>query len=120
MLPITSPKNNVATLMISFSAERVSRGTTPDSRSRFPTISAAINGAAFGTKTPTAIVTPTGNTTSANCDTGRGAYTIFVARSSRVVINRIIGGWMIGTRLIYEYATTEITPSRCGANWFAT
>ena len=48
--------------------------------------------------------------------TGRGAYSMRMRRSARVVSSRMIGGWMIGTRLMYEYAVTAIGASSSGAS----
>ena len=43
--------------------------------------------------------------------TGR-RFCILIARSFFVVNNFIIGGWMIGTNAMYEYAATAIGPIR--------
>ncbi len=49
-----------------------------------------------------AIVTNIGNKIRVSLETGRGEYAILVCRSFLVVRSRIIGGWIIGTKLIYE------------------
>ncbi len=48
------------------------------------------------------------------------SWVILVLRSSSVVSSFIIGGWMIGTSAMYEYAATAIAPSKSGARREAT
>ena len=86
----------------SFDAVLASWFTTPDSFRRLPNISVATSGAEAGTSIPTTIVTTIGNAMTALRGTGLGAYSIRMPRSLLVVNIRISGGWMIGTRLMYE------------------
>ena len=51
---------------------------------------------------PTTIVTTIGKAITALWGTGLGAYSILMRRSAFVVNIRISGGWIIGTRLMYE------------------
>ena len=98
--PMARPRNRVAMLMISFCAALLRRSTTPDSRSRLPSMRVAISGAASGAIKLTTTVTTMGNSTTARCETGLGAYSMRIRRSLRVVSRRMIGGWMIGMRLM--------------------
>ena len=92
VLPTASPRNSVAILMISFCDALLRRSTTPASFIRFPSMSEAMSGAACGTRIPTATVTMRGNRINASLETGRGAYSMCVRRSSRVVSARMMGG----------------------------
>jgi len=118
--PIARPRNRVAILMISFCAALLRRSTTRLSLSRLPNIKAAIKGAASGATKLTRTVTNIGNITKVRRDTGFGAYSILIIRSFRVVINFIIGGWIMGIRLMYEYAATAIGAKISGANLLPT
>ena len=64
------------------------------------------------------IVAIIGNTIRSNLVTSLN-WPIFIARSSLVVNKRIIGGWISGTKDIYEYAATAIAPNKSGANFVA-
>ena len=83
--------------------------TTPDSLNRLPSISIPTNGAVVGRIVHTTIVTIIGNKILSNFDTGRSC-SILILRSFSVVRSFIIGGWIIGTNDIYEYAATAIGP----------
>ena len=87
----------VTILMISFWAARLSRSTTPASRSRLPNISMPISGAAEGRNRIQRISTVNGNRIRSSRLTGRSCD-ITTRRSFSVVRARMIGGWMIGTR----------------------
>jgi len=110
----------VAMLISSFCAILLSRSTTKASRSKFPSIKAAISGAASGATNATSSVTIIGKTTSVRRETGLGAYSMRMSRSLRVVISFMIGGWIIGMRLIYEYAATAIGAMISGASLLPT
>ena len=114
-LPTVRPRKIVDRLASSFDAVLASWATTPDSFSRLPNISVATSGAEDGTRMPMPIVTTMGKAMTAPRETGRGAYSIRMRRSDRVVNRRIRGGWMMGTRLMYEYAVTAIGASSSGA-----
>ena len=101
-LPTVRPRKIVDRLASSFDAVLASWATTPDSLRRLPNISVATRGAEGGTRKPTMMVTAMGKAMTAPRGTGRGAYSMRMRRSDRVVNQRISGGWMIGTRLMYE------------------
>jgi len=69
------------------------------------------SGAVVGSSVQTTIVTTTGKRILSSLLTGR-RFCILIARSFFVVNNFIIGGWMIGTNAMYEYAATAIGPIR--------
>ncbi len=71
--PMARPKNNVAMLMISFCAALLKRSTTPETLSRFPSMSIEMSGVASGTSKPTTSVSTMGNSTSVFCEMGLGA-----------------------------------------------
>ena len=98
--PIARPRNSVTTLASSFDDAPTSRSTTFDSRIRLPSISMPISGVANGTRTPTTTVTTIGKRIRVRCEISRLVYGITMARSLRVVMSRMIGGMMIGTRLM--------------------
>ena len=83
--------------------------TTPDSLKRLPSISIPTSGAVVGRIRQTTIVTIIGKSIFSSLDTGRNC-SILILRSSSVVKSFIIGGWIIGTSDIYEYAATAIGP----------
>ena len=99
-LPMVRARNRVERFASSLDADFESCGTTPDSFSRLPNINVATSGADCGTRMPTTRVTTIGKAITAVRPTGRGAYSMRIRRSARVVMSRMIGGWMIGTRLI--------------------
>ena len=94
--PTASPSRIVTMFMSSFCAARLSRSTTPHSRSRLPKVSMPISGAAVGRKATTTASTISGNRMRSRRDTGRSCC-IAIRRSRSVVSARMIGGWMIGT-----------------------
>ena len=94
--PIVTPRNMVATSMITPPAARESRSVTPDSRSRFPNISMPTSGPQEGTARAATTAVTMGKTTRAVFDTGF-AWGMSMALSARVVSRRRIGGWRIGT-----------------------
>ncbi len=61
-----------------------------------------------------------GKKVSVRLEMGLGAYSILIRRSFFVVSNRINGGWMMGIRLMYEYAATAMGASNSGASLDAT
>ena len=95
--PIARPRSKVVTLAISLRAAPARRSTTPDSRSKFPSMSVAINGEACGESSETTSVTAIGKITRAVFETSRCVYGMRTLRSLSVVIKRMTGGWMIGT-----------------------
>ncbi len=85
--------------------------TTPDSLNRLPSISIPTSGAVVGRIRHTTIVTTIGNRIFSSLETGRSCA-ILICLSFSVVSSFMIGGWMIGTNDMYEYAATAIGPSR--------
>ena len=77
----------------------------------FPSMSIPTSGAVVGSSVQTTIVTTTGKRSSLKL-AYRTNVCILIARSFFVVNNFIIGGWMIGTNAMYEYAATAIGPIR--------
>ena len=74
------------------------------------------SGAALGSSSTTTTVTKIGNRIFSVLETVRSCV-MTTERSFLVVSARMIGGWMIGTSAIYEYAAMAIAPSRCGASF---
>jgi hypothetical protein len=95
------------------------RSTTPHSRIKLPKQNIPINGAADGNSNATSNSNTNGNMIRSSFDTSRSC-SITISRSARVVSARMMGGWIRGTRAMYEYAATAIAPSRCGASLPAT
>ena len=87
-------------MAISLDEAPTSRSTTPDSRSRLPSISMPMSGEALGTSRPVSSVTAMGKRTRVSLETGREVYSMRISRSWRVVSKRMMGGWMMGTRLM--------------------
>ncbi len=85
--------------------------TTPHSLKRFPNISIPTSGAVVGRIITTTIVTIIGKRIFSSFETGLSC-SILILRSFSVVRSFIIGGWIIGTSDIYEYAATAIGPRR--------
>ncbi len=106
----TEVPSRITTIYISaLEAVSASCFTTPDSLKRLPSISIPTRGAVVGNIRQTTIVTIIGKSIFSNLDTGRNC-SILILRSSSVVKSFIIGGWIIGTSDIYEYAATAIGP----------
>ena len=108
----TEVPSRITTMYISaLDAVSVSCLTTPDSLNRLPSISIPTRGAVVGRIRDTIMVTMIGNRIFSSLDTGRSCP-ILIFLSSSVVSSFIIGGWIIGTSDIYEYAATAIGPSK--------
>ena len=102
--------SNITTIYISaFDAVSVSCLTTPHSLNKLPSISIPTSGAVVGKIRTTTTVIIIGNKIFSNLETGLNC-SILILRSFSVVSNFIIGGWIIGTNDIYEYAATAIGP----------
>ena len=97
--------------IIALDAVSVSCLTTPDSLNRLPSISIPTRGAVVGRIIHTTMVTMIGNRIFSSCVTGRSCP-ILIFLSFSVVRSFMIGGWMIGTSDMYEYAATAIGPIR--------
>ncbi len=115
LLPTLTPSSIVTMLTSSFCAVFERRSTTPASRRRLPSMSMPTSGVAAGMESAMTIVVTTGNTIFTRCDTCFTSL-ITTTRSFSEVRARMIGGWITGTRAMYEYAATAIGPSRCSAN----
>ena len=76
---------------------------------RLPSISIPTSGAVVGRINTTTIVTITGKRIFSSFETGLSC-SILIFLSFSVVRSFIIGGWIIGTSDIYEYAATAIGP----------
>ena len=79
-----------------------------------------MSGVASGTSKPTTKVSTTGKKIRVVLEMGLGVYSIWIRRSFFVVSNFINGGWMMGIKLMYEYAATAIGASSSGASFVAT
>ncbi len=84
----------------------------------FPSISIAIRVPASGTKIKVAKVRPKAKNIFLRFDTSLVGG-ISTTLSFLVVKALIIGGWIRGTRAMYEYAAIVITGNRCGASTLA-
>ena len=113
--PTERPRKMTTMFINSFCAVLDRRSTTPHSFIRLPSIRHPISGAADGRMRATIAVMMIGKTIFSVLDTGRSCP-IFIARSFLVVNARMIGGWITGTRAIYEYAAIAIGPSNQGAS----
>ncbi len=91
---------------------------TPDTLIKLPNINIPIRAVVDGNIKITSKVTMIGNNIFSSCDTGRNCC-ILIIRSSFDVRARIIGGCIIGTNDIYEYAATAIGANKWGANLMA-
>ena len=69
-----------------------------------------MSSALFGATVPAIMVTKIGNSRRVVLLTLLGEYSMRMRRSFFVVMALIIGGCIIGTRAMYEYAATIIAP----------
>ena len=92
------------------------RAVLPLSLNRLPIISIPISGATAGSSRAITMVTAIGNRIFSLWDTVLSC-SILSSRSCCVVRAFIIGGCIIGTRAIYEYAATAIGPTRWSASF---
>ena len=83
--------------------------TTPLSLKRLPNMSIPTSGAVVGRISTTTTVTTIGKRIFSSLETGLNC-SILTSLSFLVVKSFIIGGWIIGTSDIYEYAATAIGP----------
>ena len=86
-----------------------------DSFAKLPSANAPISGAASGKISAIIIITIKGKINFSNLWTFLVLF-ITILLSSTVVKAFIIGGWITGTKAIYEYAATAIAPNSSGAN----
>jgi hypothetical protein len=95
------------------------RSTHPTSWMKFPNASMPISGAAGGRSRIVRIRSMIGNIIFSVFETGRSCGMV-MRRSFFVVSSFMIGGWMSGTRAMYEYAATATTAIISGASFPAT
>ena len=77
-----------------------------------------MSGAPLGAKIEAKMVTAMGKTILVAFEIGSNlAVPMTICRSFSVVRARMIGGWIKGTKDMYEYAATDTAPSMCGANF---
>ena len=81
-------------------------------------MSIEMRGAASGRRKQQSSVMTIGKITFSSFDTGR-SWLMRMRRSFFVVRTRMIGGKMIGTSAMYEYAATAMEPSRFGESRLA-
>ena len=112
--PTDKPSKIVVMLQNSFCRVLDKRSATPDSFTKLPKVSAPINGAAEGSSKAHISRITSGNKIFSRLDTGRSCC-MRILRSSWVVSSFIMGGWIIGTNAMYEYAATAMAPSKSGA-----
>ncbi len=112
--PTDNPSKMVVMLQKSFCRVLDRRSATPDSLIRLPNVSAPIKGAASGSRKAQSSRSTSGKRIFSRLETGRSCV-ILILRSACVVSSFIMGGWIIGTSAIYEYAATAIAPNSCGA-----
>ena len=96
-----------------------SLSTTPHSLHKLPNVKAPIRGQASGRNIIQSPNTTSGKTIFSRFETSRSCF-ISILRSASVVKSFIIGGWITGTRAIYEYAATAIAPRSSGASLVVT
>ena len=70
-----------------------------------------MRGDAEGTSTLMTMMVRIGNMIWVRFETGRDGYSILIRRSFFVVSSLMIGGWMIVTSAMYEYAATAVAPT---------
>ena len=112
--PTVRPNNMVTMSMSGLAAVLARRFVTPLSFNRLPKNSIPKSGSADGLMKVVSNKPTIGKMTFSVLPTIRGSF-IFIKRSSLVVSKRMIGGWMTGTKAMYEYAAIAIAPRRCGA-----
>ena len=112
--PTDSPSKMVTMLQNSFCRVLDKRSATPDSLIRLPNVSAPIKGAASGSRNAHSSSNVSGKRIFSRLVTGRSCC-ILILRSASVVSSFIMGGWIIGTSAMYEYAATAMAPSSSGA-----
>ena len=121
VLAIVIPSSMVTRFASSFCAVCDRLLSTPHSRIRLPNIRKPIRASDEGAISPASTVTAIGNIMRAVRDARLLASNfIRILRSFSEVSALMTGGCIIGTRAIYEYAATEIGPSRSRAICVAT
>ena len=108
------PTSKVNIFNTSFCRERTYLSVTPLSFIRFPSISIPINAPAVGTNNRVTSVTHIGKSIFCLCVIRLGVG-MTITRSFAVTNALIIGGWMNGTKAIYEKAAIATEGSNSGA-----
>lgn len=104
------PRSRETRLERTFCAVSERLFSTPHSRSRLPNIRNPTRETDIGATSPATKVTTMGKMIFAFLETLTALYSIWMQRSFLVVSRRITIGWIMGTRAIYEYATTAMGP----------
>ena len=107
--PTDVPRRITTMYIKAFDAVSASCFVTPHSLKRLPSIKNPTSGAVVGKISTTTTVTTIGKRIFSNFETGLNC-SILIALSFLVVKSFIIGGCIIGTSDIYEYAATAIGP----------
>src|SRR5512136_624282 len=113
--PMEIPSRRVTMLAISFSEAFVRRLTAPLSFIRFPSMIVPSNGNPFGAIRPPITVTTKGKRILVVFETELLTAPMLITLSSLEVKSFMIGGWITGTKDMYEYAATDTAPKRWGA-----
>ena len=101
--PMHKPSSKVTMLVISFSEALFKRSTQPLSLIKLPSMTVPINGAPLGARIEAKMVTTTGKIILVVFEIGCFlAAPMTICLSLFVVSARMIGGWISGTKDIYE------------------
>ena len=109
--PTVRPRIIVTISIRAFLEVSAKRRVTPLSFRIFPKKSIPNKGNALGEINVVSKRPIIGNSIFSSLVTDRGGF-ILITRSFLLVSSRIIGGWITGTRAIYEYAAMAIGPMR--------